>query len=216
MNLISKYGEIEQGSPEWHAIRAGKVTASQIADLLSKGRNGEESAGRRNYRAQLVCERLTGVKAQGFTSGAMQRGIELEPVARSIYEIKQDCTVFQLAFIDHPSIEWSGASPDGILFADGQIEIKCPLPATHLETLLSKESPTQYYPQMQWQLACTGREWCDFISYAPEFPEHLQLFVKRVFRDDAFIKEAEEKVVIFLDEVEKMVNKLKDMKNGYS
>lgn len=198
---------IEQGTPEWHAMRLGKVTASRLADVLAKIKSGE-SASRANYRAELVAERLTGRKADGFSNGAMQWGTENEPFARAAYELEADCLVEQVAFINHPTIIMSGASPDGLIDLDGMVEIKAPNTATHIETLLSGTAPAKYIPQMQWQMACAGRQWCDFVSFDPRLPEDMQLFVKRVLRDEAFINECEAEVIKFLAEVDETVAKL--------
>lgn len=193
---------IEQRSDDWFNARLGKVTASRLADVLSTIKTGE-SASRRNYRIELVCERLTQKKADGFTNVHIERGIELEPIAISSYEALQGVFVEPVGFVIHPTILMSGASPDGLVGDDGLMEVKCPTPANHLETLLSKKAPSKYIPQMQWQMACTGRKWCDFVSYCAEFgnTEHA-LFITRVMRDDDFIADAEKAVIQFLDEVE--------------
>lgn len=188
-------------------LRLGKVTASRLVDVLSKIKTGE-SASRANYRAELVAERLTGIKANGFSNDAMRWGTEQEPFARAAYEIATDCLVEQVAFIDHPTIKMSGASPDGLVDLDGMVEIKAPNTATHIETLLAGVAPTKYIPQMQWQMACAGRQWCDFVSFDPRLPEDMQLFIKRVPRDESFIKECEAEVVKFLAEVDETVAKL--------
>lgn len=201
--------DIIQGSPEWFAMRLGKVTASKIADVMSKGKGGAESAGVRNYRAQLVCERLTGTVEETYTNGAMARGIELEPIARECYEFIKGVTVKQVAFVDHPTIPMSGASPDGCLEDGGLIEIKVPNTATHIEYLLGGKPPAQYIPQMLWQMACTGAAYCDFVSYDDRLPEEMQLFIVRFHRDDAAIAEMEAAVIAFNQSVEKMIADLK-------
>jgi predicted phage-related endonuclease len=141
----------------------------------------------------------------------MERGIELEPIARSLYEFKQGVTVTEIGFVDHPSIEMAGASPDGIV-GDGLIEIKCPTPGNHVEALLSGKAPTKYIPQMQWQMACTGAKWCDFVSYCPLIGDNLALFVVRVERDDIYIAETENVVKLFLTEVADLTKQLKELK----
>jgi len=203
------YRDIEQGQPEWFQMRLGKITASKIADVMSKGRGNAEATGVRNYRAQLVCERLTGTVEETYTNGAMQRGIELEPLARSCYEFIKGVSVEQVAFVDHPSIRLSGASPDGLVNDDGNLEIKCPNTATHIEYLLGGKPPSQYIPQMMWQMACTGRSWTDFVSYDPRLPEDLQLFIVRLDRDDKIIADMEAAVIDFNDSVDKMILDLK-------
>lgn len=198
---------IIQGSPEWFAQRSGKATASRIADIIAKTKSGP-SASRKNYAAQLVAERLTGTVEQGYTNGAMQWGTEKEPEARAAYAFLHDADVIEAEFIVHPSIADSGASPDGFVGADGLVEIKCPNTATHIETLLGKTVPAKYITQMQWQMSCTGRAWCDFVSFDPRLPDHLALFVRRVPRDDAYIAELEAEVRAFLLEVSATVSAL--------
>ena len=203
---------IEQGTDEWFAIRIGKVTASRVADVIAKTKSGY-SASRDNYMAQLVCERLTGQKGESFTNAAMQHGTETEPLARLSYEVSQNVLVDQVGFVPHPSIKMAGASPDGLVGDNGLLEIKCPNTATHIETLLSESVPTKYYTQMQFQLACTGREWCDFVSFDNRLPEELQLFVKRVPRDEMYIKLMEAEIVQFIAELDDKINKLMKVKN---
>ena len=201
--------DIVQGSPEWLAMRVGKVTASRIADLMAKTKSGW-GASRANYCAQLVAERLTGMPAESYSNGAMQWGIEKEPLARAAYEFNQDCNVVQVAFVEHPRIVMSGASPDGYVGDDGLLEIKCPNTATHIETLLGGSVPAKYELQMQWQMACTGRSWCDFVSYDPRMPENLSFFCKRVQRDSLKIVELEREVQAFLHDVDQLVIALKE------
>lgn len=203
--------EIIQGSDEWKQLRLGKVTASRVADVIVKTKSGY-SASRANYMAQLIAERLTGVPAESYTNAAMQHGVETEPEARAAYEFYKGATVEQVAFVPHPKIEQAGCSPDGLLGSDGLIEIKCPNTATHLETLLGKSVPGKYEAQIQFQLACTGRAYCDFVSYDPRMPEHMRLFVKRMARDDKRIKEIEEEIASFLLE---MAVKLSELNSLY-
>jgi putative phage-type endonuclease len=201
--------KIEQGSIEWKMLRAGKVTASRVADVLSKIKSGE-SAGRKNYKMDLVAERLTNQPAESFTNSAMQWGTEQEPFARIAYETKMNLFVEQIPFMDHPKIEWFGCSPDGLVAEDGLIEIKCPNTTTHLEYIDGGKPPAKYIPQMQTQMACTGRKWCDFVSFDPRLPENLQLFVVRLDRDDGYIKDMEVEVQKFLQEVNELFTKLKE------
>jgi putative phage-type endonuclease len=198
---------IEQGTPEWKAQRVGKVTASRVADVIAKVKTGV-SASRVNYEAQIICERLTGVAVEGYTNAAMQHGIDTEPQARSAYEFMRNVDVVLAEFVDHPRVPMSGASPDGFVDDDGLIEIKCPQQAAHLETLLSRKVPAKYVTQMMWQMAATERKWCDFVSYNPTFPPHLQLFVERVHRDEAMISELEREVLAFLADVDRKVSQL--------
>lgn len=203
--------EIIQGSPEWKALRCGKVTASRVADVVAKTKTGY-SASRANYLAQLIAERLTGSPAETYTNAAMQHGTETEPEARDAYSFYHGVTVEQIAFVPHPKIDQAGASPDGLVGDDGLVEIKCPNTATHLETLLGQAVPAKYIDQMQFQMACTGRKWCDFVSYDPRMPEHMRLFCKRVPRDDARINFLETEIAGFLLE---MAVKLSELNSIY-
>ena len=203
---------IDQGTDEWFAMRLGKVTASRAADVLAKTKTGY-SATRDNYMAQLVCERLTGEKGENFTNAAMQHGTETEPLARAAYEAFKDVLVDEVGFVPHPSIIMAGASPDGLVGDDGLLEIKCPNTATHIETLLSQTVPGKYNTQMQFQMACTGRSWCDFVSFDNRLPAELQLFVKRVPRDNMYIRLMEEEIVKFLNELDIKIAQLMEIKN---
>jgi putative phage-type endonuclease len=199
--------DIIQGSPEWDAIRVGKVTASRVADIVRRTKTGF-STTRANYLAELIAEKLTGVPAPHFVNGPMQWGTEQEPHAKSAYEFKNDCDVVPFGFIIHPTIRDSGASPDGLIGADGLVEFKCPLTATHIDTLLTGKIDPDYITQMQWQMACTGRAWCDWVSFDPRLPEDLKLFIHRVERDQDRIDELEAAVLGFLDELAKKLAQL--------
>lgn len=199
---------MEQRSDEWFAARLGKVTASRIADVCARTKTGW-GASRKNYMAELVAERLTGERVEGFTNAAMQWGTDMEPDARTAYEFYTNATVKQIGFAPHPSIADTGASPDGLVGEDGLVEIKCPNTATHLETLLGASMPEKYFLQVQWQLACTGRQWCDFASYDPRLPESMRLFIDRVKRDDAAIATVEKEVTAFLTELRDTVDRLR-------
>jgi len=202
--------DIEQGSAEWFAIRCGKVTASRVADIIATTKSGY-SASRANYEAQLICEVLTGKPAESFTNSAMQWGTDTEPLARAQYELKSGNMVDQIGFVVHLTIEQSGASPDGLIGTDGLIEIKCPNTSTHLDTLLNQTVPSKYITQIQWQLACTQRKWCDFVSYDPRLPENLALFIKRVDADVTMIESLESEVKKFLVGVNDKVSKLRKL-----
>lgn len=197
---------IEQGSQEWLALRAGKVTASKVSDVMS----AITTAGYRNYLADLVVERLTGNKTESFTNAAMQWGVDQEPLARAEYEVKTGNFVDQIAFVEHPTIVDFGCSPDGLVGDDGLIEIKCPNTATHIDYVMQDKVPTKYIPQIQCQLAVTGRKWCDFVSFDPRLPDGLQILIVRLERDDEYIEKLEAQVVKFLDEVNSAVNGLKE------
>lgn len=198
---------IIQGTPEWFAQRLGRVTASRISDVMAKTKTGY-SASRADYMAQLVAERMSGVVAESYTNDAMRRGTELEPDARAAYEAKTGVLVDEVAMIPHPTIAMSGASPDGLAGDSGLVEIKCPNTATHISYLLSQKVPQKYVYQMQWQMACTERDWCDFVSYDPRIGEKLQLWVTRVHRDPELIAEIESEVKKFLSEVDQQVDQL--------
>ena len=188
-----------QRSPEWFAARYGKVTGSAVADVLAKVKAGE-STGRVNYRAQLVVERITGSPAGGdFTNAAMQRGTELEPFARGAYEIATGSLALESGFWhdDH-----MGASPDGLIDDDGLLEIKCPSLATHFGYLKAGAVPSKYVPQIQMQMLVTNRAWCDFVSFCPEYPEHLRLMIVRCKRDEEYISSMVIEINKFLGEVQ--------------
>lgn len=201
--------EIIQGSPEWFAARAGKVTASRVADVIARTKTGY-GASRANYAAELIAERLTGTTAPSFTNAAMQWGTDTEPKARDAYCFRHDVDVVEIGFVDHPLIAMTGASPDGLIGDDGLIEIKCPNTATHLDTLLGETVPTKYVTQMQWQMACTGRNWCDFASFDPRLPASMSLFVRRVARDEDLIAELEREVTAFIAEIDEKVARLNE------
>lgn len=196
---------MDQRSDEWFEARRGKITASKIADVMMK----KTTAGYRNYRAQLMCERLTGQVAESFSNAAMQWGTDTEPQARAAYEFYNGVEVVEVGFVDNPTIENTGASPDGLVANIGMVEIKCPNTATHLETLLNGKIPSKYYDQMQWQMECAGRQWCDFVSFDPRLPEAMQLFVKRVERDEARLIEITVGVTTMLDQIESDITELR-------
>ncbi len=204
---------IEQGTPEWFAARLGKVTASRVADVIAKTKTGYSSS-RENYLVELALERITGVGEKSFTSPAMAWGTEQEPMARASYEARTGELVEEVGLVLHPVIEQAGASPDGLVGPDGLIEIKCPNSATHIRTLQSKKPAGHYVTQMQWQMACTQRAWCDFVSFDPRMPEGLQLFVTRIERDDQVIAHLEKEVIAFLKEVDAMVSELNNLKEA--
>lgn len=196
-----------QGSDEWHAARLGKVTASRVCDVVARTKTGW-GASRANYAAQLVAERLTGVQAATYTTEAMRWGSEKEFEAKEVYSFAVGMPVLPVGFVDHPGISMAGASPDGFVGKDGLVEVKAPLTATHIETLLGAAIPFKYVLQMQWQMSCTGRRWCDFVSYDPRMPEDMRLHVQRVDRDDEMIRQLDSDVGAFLRELDETVAKL--------
>jgi len=201
---------MEQRSPEWFAARLGKVTASKISDIIVKTQSGY-SASRANYMALLICERLTGAAAESYSNAAMQHGTDTELMALSAYEAVKGVLVQAEGFVTHPSIEQSGASPDGLVGDSGLIEIKCLNTANHLDILLAKKMPTKHRPQVQWQMACTRRHWCDFVSYDPRLPERLQMFVVREVYDPVYVAGLETEVVKFLGEMESKIKELEKL-----
>jgi putative phage-type endonuclease len=192
---------MEQRSPEWHLARVGKLTASRVADATARIKGGW-GASRADYMAELLVERLTGAPAPHYTNQAMEHGTAFEGEAREAYEFEFNAEVVQVGFIPHPSIANSGASPDGLVGDDGLVETKCPNTATHIETLLGAPIDGKYIKQMQWQMSCTGRKWCDWVSYDPRMPLSMRFFCRRIERDDAMIAQLEEDAKIFLQELD--------------
>jgi putative phage-type endonuclease len=196
-----------QRSQAWFEARLGKATASKTADILAKVKSGE-AATRRNYRIQLVCERITGTLTEHFTTRDMEWGTEQEPFARAAYEAATGNFVDECGSVDHSTIPMFAASPDGLVGKDGLIEIKCPYnSAVHLETWLNG-MPEEHQAQVQGQMWLTGRDWCDFVSFDPRMPDDLQLYVQRVQRNPEFIAGLEREIITFLGEVDAIVQKL--------
>lgn len=196
--------DLVQGTDEWKQMRLGKVTASRIADATARTKTGY-GASRANLMAKLIAERLTGAPGSDYVSPEMQWGTEHEPEARRAYEFWRDVEVKEVGFVPHPTIEMAGCSPDGLVAEDGLVEIKAPNTSTHIDTLTGQAVPGRYIGQMQFQMACTGRAWCDFVSFDPRLPPNMQLFVTRVHRDDAAIQALEKEVLAFLAELEEKV-----------
>ena len=187
---------MKQGTAEWHQARLGKVTASRISDVMARTKSGY-GAGRKNYMAELLVERLTGEPAESFISSAMQWGTDHEAEARTAYEFETAWLVSEVGFVDHPAIAFAGASPDGLVGEDGLVEIKCPNTATHIDTLLTKRVDRRYLLQMQWQMECTARQWNDYFSYDPRLVGHTWCLI-RVERDDAMLSDIRTEVEAFL------------------
>ena len=200
---------MDQGTTEWFAARCGRVTASRVADIIAKTKTGY-STSRDNYMAQLVCERMTGKPAESYSNSAMQWGTDTETFARAAYEAKVDILVTEVGFITHPWITMSGASPDG-LAGDGLVEIKCPNTATHIQTLLDQKVQEKYITQMMWQMACTERLWCDFVSFDPRMPAKHQLFIKRINFDKQLVDSLENSVIQFLGDVDLKIQQLESL-----
>lgn len=202
---------MEQQTTEWFNARLGKVTASRIGDLMAKTKTGY-AATRANYMAQLIVERMTNRQTESYSNAAMQWGTETEPLARAAYEMANNVMVDEVGFIEHPTIALAGASPDGLIGEHGLVEIKCPNTSTHIDTLLNSTIDQKYLYQMQWQMACTGRQWCDFVSFDPRMDESLQLKIIPVKRDDALIKTIESEVLKFLLEIAEKIKSLNQLK----
>lgn len=202
---------MQQGSEEWIRARLGKVTASKVKDVMTKGRGSEPSATRRNYMMDLLCERLTGKQSGPDLSRnlAVQRGVELEPVARSAYEIDKGLMIQEVGLIDHPTIAGFAASPDGVVCSDGLLEIKCPGTANHIAVIQTERHDRQYEWQMLAQMACTGRAWVDFVSFDDRMPEELQYACFRFERDDKRIAEMEAEIKAFLEELAELEQEMR-------
>jgi len=199
---------IEQGSDEWKQARLGHVTASNMADVMSKGKGSAEAVGRYKYKVKLVAERLTQTSGESFTNAAMEWGIEQEQFACIEYEASRNVFVERTGFWLHPKIQWLGVSPDRLVGDEGLIEVKCPNTTTHLGYLFENRIPPDYYKQIQCQLWVTGRQWCDFVSYDPRLPKRNQLLIVRTERDESLIKEMEAETIQFLSEVNQLIIKL--------
>lgn len=199
---------MEQNTSEWHAARVGKLTASRFHDAVAKLKNGSWGASRANYMAELIAERVTGEPYPHYSNQAMQWGNLVEADARAAYSFYADVDVVEVGFIGHPIIEMSGCSPDGLVGDDGLVEFKCPNTATHIDTLLGAQIDRAYHLQMMWQMACTGRKWCDWVSFDPRLPERLRLYVERVTRHEDLIANMERDASVFLAELQQRVEEL--------
>jgi len=202
------YINLEQGSDAWKLARLGHVTASNIAEVMSKGKGTAEAIGRYKYKVKLVAERLTGAAGESYANAAMQWGIEQEQFACIEYEAATNQFVDKVGFVLHPEIQWLGVSPDRFVGHEGLIEVKCPNTTTHLDYLFENKVPSEYYKQIQCQLWVTGRQWCDFVSYDPRLPKRNQLLIVRTERDEKLIAEMKTETEKFLDEVKTLIMKL--------
>lgn len=198
---------MNQGSQAWLQERAGCATASRFKDILARIKSGEASS-RKTYRLQLVTERLTGLPIPSFENDAMRHGTATEPFARAAYEAERTVMVDETGFLKHPTIPFVGCSPDGLIDPSGGVEIKCPHNSmVHVETLESG-MPPEHRAQVQGAMWVTGRAWWDFVSFDPRLPAHLQLYVERINRDEAYIATLTTEVTHFLNEVDAMVKRL--------
>jgi putative phage-type endonuclease len=198
---------VEQGTTEWLQERCGKVTASRIGDVMAKTKSGYGQA-RINYMADIIAERLTNEPKPSFMTSAMQWGLDTEPQARAMYELQTGNEVVETGFVKHPELEGTGASPDGLVGDRGLIEIKCPNTATHISTLLDCKIERKYLLQMQWQMICTERDWCDFVSFDPRLPPQMQMSIQRVEFNQALYEEINQEVKEFLDQVNEKIGAL--------
>ena len=202
--------DFPQGSPEWLASRAGRVTASRINDVMAKIKTGE-AAARRDYKFEIVTEILTDAPTPSiFQNDAMKWGNEQEPFARAAYEVYAGVLVDQVGLVLHPTIERGAASPDGLVNTLSLVEIKCPKTSTHIAYMMDGGVPKQYQNQMLWQMCCCERKSCDFVSFDPRLPEDLQLFVAPFSIDTNRVEEIENEVRQFLMEVDEIVNRLRN------
>jgi len=197
-----------QQTDEWRLARCGSIGSSDAPRVVRRIKSGGYSADRETLMAEKVLEALTGYPVERFRSAAMMQGLEREPEARLTYCIIRDVEVEEVGLIRHPYVKASHASPDGFVGSLGLVEIKCPERAAHLDTLLSETISGDYLAQMQWQMACTGRHWCDYVSFNPDFPPHMQLWVRRVARDATFIGELEREITAFVRELDQKVDRL--------
>lgn len=199
---------IEQLSAEWFTARLGRVTASNVAKATSrltkksgKKEVGEPTAACDKFRTQVIAETLTGIPVENYVSPAMDQGRELEPVAVAEYEFQYGLETERTGLWVHPVIDRFAASPDRLCGEDGVLEVKCPLPTTHIDYMIAGVMPEEYVDQVQSELACTERKWADFVSFCPVMPPDLKLFRIRVERDEERIRQIEEGVIKFLEEV---------------
>lgn len=198
---------MEQRSTEWFAARCGSLGASQLNEALATTKNGW-GASRENLKNRIIGERLTGIVEPSFVSKPMLRGIEMEDTARKAYEAHTGTFVEEMGIAPHPTLKHTHASPDGLVGDDGLIEIKVPNVTTHIKTLRSKKAPSEYIKQMMWQMRCTGRKWCDFVSWDDRAPKGMELFIVRVERDEELIEKLDAQVAEFLEEIDQEIEHL--------
>ena len=210
---MTKRCEGRPWSKEWMQDKVGHASASRMVDVMAKLKGKGEAAARRNYRIQLVAERLTNVSQEDtYVSPRMQWGIEQEAFARSEYEIRADCMTDLVGFGLHETIEHYGASPDGLVGKNGLLELKCPDTSTHITWILEGVVPEEHQPQMFAQMDVWERDWCDFVSFDPRVPKNLQLFTIRLPRDEMRIAELRDGVIQFNAEVDALIAKLREWK----
>ena len=200
---------VKQGSDLWKQVRQGHVTASNIADVMAKGKGESESITRHKYKMRLLAERIAiAPMFDSYSNPAMEWGIEQEQYACIAYEENKYVLVQRTGFWLHPTIKWLGVSPDRLVGDDGLIEVKCPNSTTHLDYLMTNKVPAEYVKQIQCQLWVTGRQWCDFVSYDSRLRKNNQLLIVRTERNEELIAEMEVEVKKFLAEIELLIIKL--------
>lgn len=199
----------QQGSAEWLEYRRGRITASRIADVIDRLKKGGEGASRRNYRTEIIAERLSGRSEEHYVSPEMDWGSEYEAHARAAYEIANDVMADTVGFILHPTLDYSGASPDSLIGDDGGLEVKCPKTTTHIKWMQAGVVPEEHQAQCLWNMACAERLWWDFVSYDPRLPDGLKIFIVRMERDGTRIADIEAEVIQFNQEVEFAVAQLR-------
>ena len=208
LNIITD----RQLDAEWFKARIGCLTSSRVADAVTRRKRNpkEPLQAYLDLRMDLAVERVTNKISEKYVSKWMERGVEMEPLARAAYELRRDVETEQVGFVIHPTLNWAGCSPDGLIGTDGLLELKVPKSTTHAEYLLGECVPEEYIPQMTWQLACCpGRQWNDFVSYCPDFPAPLDVFICRLNRDNQKIAVMEAEATVFLKEVEDLTLRLR-------
>lgn len=205
-----------QHTQGWWDDRLRKVTASRIGDVTRRLKRGGWGADRDNYLREKVAEWITGKNRDRKKVASLDYRLELEPDARAEYEFQNDCEVVTVGFIDHPRIPNAGASPDGLVGAEGGVEIKCLDSQGHIDLILAGGIDEDYILQCHFGMACTGRQWWDFVAYCPEMPQEGRLWVQRVERDEAKIAEIESDVIEFLAEVDRKVAQVHASLKGVS
>ena len=201
-----KAATLTQGTEEWLRARLGRITASGMADVLRKD---PAAKTRVKYMAQLAEERITGMLANGITTHAMETSSAFEKHARRAYELYTDTQIDEYGFVIHPTMDFAGCSPDGVVGIEGGIEIKCCQSAVHLAWQKKGKVPTEHEPQMVWNMACCEAVWWDFVSYDPLAPEDQRLFISRLHRDEKRIEFLEAAVRQFNEEVEEVIARMR-------
>lgn len=205
---------MEQHSSEWWAIRCGRVTASRVGDIMALTQKGKPTAARGNYLREKIAERITGKNRDRRKVASLDHRLELEPDARAAYTFYFEQEIQLVGFVEHPRIPNAGASPDGLIGADGGLEIKCCDAEGHLDIITADSIDPDYFYQCHFNIACTERDWWAFTAFNPDMPEELKVYRKIIERDDALIATIETNVIQFLEEVEQGVDRVKALMRG--